>query len=54
MRRNALHLSLPRCALTSSGLRYTAVWNQSMVQSEDFRRGVMSGLKKTKPRYEKL
>lgn len=39
---------------TAEALRYTAVWNSLAVQSEDFIRGMQSGLKKTKPRFEKL
>jgi delta(3,5)-delta(2,4)-dienoyl-CoA isomerase len=39
---------------TGESLRYTSVWNSVVVQSEDFRRGIVSGLKRTKPRFEKL
>lgn len=39
---------------TTESLRYTAVWNSVVVQSEDFKRGIVSGLKKTKPTFEKL
>jgi delta(3,5)-delta(2,4)-dienoyl-CoA isomerase len=39
---------------TADSLRYTTVWNSAMVQSEDFAKGMMSGLKRTKPRFEKL
>lgn len=35
-------------------LRYTKVWNAAAVQSKDFSQALMSGLKKTKPRFEKL
>lgn len=39
---------------TDESLRYTAVWNSVVVQSEDFKRGIVSGLKRTKPTFEKL
>jgi len=39
---------------TKESLRYTAVWNSVVVQSEDFKRGIVSGLKRTKPTFEKL
>lgn len=39
---------------TAESLRYTAVWNSVVVQSEDFKRGIVSGLKRTKPTFEKL
>lgn len=39
---------------TADSLRYTTVWNAAAVQSEDFAKAMMSGLKKTKPRFEKL
>lgn len=35
-------------------LNYTAVWNAGMLQSTDVERAVMGGLKKQKPRFEKL
>ena len=46
----------PLSALTVLGLRYTAVWNQSMAQSDDFKEALLSGVRKTKPkpRFEKL
>lgn len=39
---------------TADSLRYTTVWNSFAVQSEDFEKALLSGLKKTKPRFEKL
>ena len=39
---------------TVDSLRYTAVWNSVVVQSEDMAKGLMSGLRKTKPTFEKL
>ncbi|KAG9250463.1 ClpP/crotonase-like domain-containing protein [Emericellopsis atlantica] len=39
---------------TVESLRYTAVWNSVAVQSEDFKKGIVSGLKKTKPTFAKL
>ncbi|KAI1274029.1 enoyl CoA hydratase-like protein [Xylaria sp. FL0933] len=38
----------------AEGLRYTAVWNSAMLQSKDLSAAMLSGIKKTKPRYEKL
>lgn len=38
----------------ADSLRYTGVWNGAMIQSNDFRAALLSGLKKTKPRFEKL
>ncbi|ROV96833.1 hypothetical protein VMCG_07870 [Cytospora schulzeri] len=35
-------------------LRYTAVWNSAMLQSDDVSLALLSGIKKTKPRFEKL
>lgn len=39
---------------TAESLRYTTVWNSFAVQSDDFGKALLSGLKKTKPRFEKL
>jgi delta(3,5)-delta(2,4)-dienoyl-CoA isomerase len=39
---------------TVDSLRYTAVWNSVVVQSEDIVKGLTSGLTKTKPKYAKL
>ncbi|KAF5017848.1 hypothetical protein F66182_10193 [Fusarium sp. NRRL 66182] len=38
----------------AESLRYTRVWNAAAVQGRDFSQALMSGLKKTKPRFEKL
>lgn len=35
-------------------LRYTGVWNSAALQTSDVDRAMLSGLKKTKPRFEKL
>ncbi|KAH6986077.1 ClpP/crotonase-like domain-containing protein [Ilyonectria sp. MPI-CAGE-AT-0026] len=35
-------------------LKYTRVWNAAALQGKDFPQAIMSGLKKTKPRFEKL
>lgn len=40
--------------LTVIGLRYTSAWNQGMLQTNDIKSALMSGIKKTKPRFEKL
>lgn len=39
---------------TVDSLRYTAVWNSVVVQSEDFAKALRSGLKRTKPTFAKL
>ncbi|CZT25464.1 related to enoyl-CoA hydratase/isomerase family protein [Ramularia collo-cygni] len=36
------------------GLKYTAAWNAAMVLSDDVKVAMMSGIKKTKPKFEKL
>ncbi|KAF5654556.1 putative delta3,5-delta2,4-dienoyl isomerase precursor (ech1) [Fusarium heterosporum] len=38
----------------AESLRYTTIWNAAAVQGRDFAEGLMSGLKKTKPRFAKL
>lgn len=35
-------------------LRYTAIWNAAMIQSTDFKTGLMGAMSKKKPTYEKL
>ncbi|KAJ9141795.1 hypothetical protein NKR23_g7767 [Pleurostoma richardsiae] len=35
-------------------LRYTAVWNSANLQTDDVQAALLSGLRKTKPRFEKL
>jgi len=37
-----------------SGLRYTAIWNSGMVQTEDVKSAMLSGLQKKKPTFSKL
>jgi delta(3,5)-delta(2,4)-dienoyl-CoA isomerase len=39
---------------TADSLRYTGVWNAAAIQTSDVERAMLSGLKKTKPRFEKL
>ncbi|KAM3424397.1 hypothetical protein BST61_g6404 [Cercospora zeina] len=36
------------------GLLYTAAWNSAMVQADDVKRAMMSGIRKTKTTFEKL
>lgn len=36
------------------GLKYTAIWNAAMLQSEDVKKAMMSGVKRTRPTFEKL
>lgn len=38
----------------ASSLRYTGVWNSAALQTTDVQRAMLSGLKKTKPTFEKL
>jgi len=38
----------------ADSLRYTGVWNSAAIQTTDVDRAMLSGLKKTKPRFEKL
>ncbi|KAI0134691.1 delta-delta-dienoyl-CoA isomerase [Xylariales sp. AK1849] len=38
----------------ADSLKYTAVWNAAMLQSDDLKTAFLSGLQKTKPRFEKL
>lgn len=35
-------------------LKYTAVWNGAAVQTSDMANALLSGIQKTKPRFEKL
>lgn len=37
-----------------TGLRYTAIWNSAMLQTEDVKSALLSGINKTKPRFAKL
>ncbi|KAK0720578.1 enoyl CoA hydratase-like protein [Lasiosphaeris hirsuta] len=38
----------------AENLRYTSVWNSAALQAADFQVAMLSGMKKTKPRFEKL
>jgi delta(3,5)-delta(2,4)-dienoyl-CoA isomerase len=38
----------------ADSLRYTGVWNSAAIQTSDVERAMLSGLKRTKPRFEKL
>lgn len=39
---------------TADSLRYTGIWNSAAILTDDVQRAMMSGLKKTKPTFEKL
>ncbi|EME78751.1 uncharacterized protein MYCFIDRAFT_47359 [Pseudocercospora fijiensis CIRAD86] len=47
-------LDFSRDRPVEDGLKYTAAWNAAMVQSEDVKKAMMSGIRKTKPTFEKL
>ncbi|KAI1778267.1 ClpP/crotonase [Hypoxylon cercidicola] len=47
-------LNYSRDNTVENSLRYTGIWNGAMLQSDDFKTALLSGLKKTKPRFEKL
>ncbi|KAK8049444.1 hypothetical protein PG994_011174 [Apiospora phragmitis] len=38
----------------ADSLHYTAIWNSAMLQTEDVKSALLSGLNKTKPRFAKL
>lgn len=38
----------------ADSLRYTGVWNSAAIQTNDVERAMLSGLKRTKPTFEKL
>lgn len=38
----------------ASSLRYTGVWNSAAIQTSDVAKAMLSGLKKTRPTFEKL
>ncbi|KAI1862580.1 uncharacterized protein JN550_010105 [Neoarthrinium moseri] len=38
----------------ADSLKYTAVWNSAMLQSDDVKSALLSGLQKTKPKFAKL
>jgi delta(3,5)-delta(2,4)-dienoyl-CoA isomerase len=39
---------------TDDGLRYTAIWNAAMLQTDDVKKALLSGLRRTKPVFGKL
>lgn len=47
-------LDFSRDRPVEDGLRYTASWNAAMVQAEDVTKAMTSGVRKTKPTFEKL
>jgi delta(3,5)-delta(2,4)-dienoyl-CoA isomerase len=47
-------LNYSRDSTVEEGLRYTAIWNAAMLQTEDTKAALLSGLKKTKPTFSKL
>ncbi|XXH03601.1 Lissencephaly-1 [Hypoxylon texense] len=47
-------LNYSRENTVENSLRYTSIWNGAMLQSDDFKTALLSGLKKTKPRFAKL
>ncbi|KAI1763952.1 ClpP/crotonase [Hypoxylon sp. FL1150] len=47
-------LNYSRDNTIENSLNYTSIWNGAMLQSNDFKTALLSGLKKTKPRFEKL
>ncbi|KAI0586583.1 enoyl-hydratase isomerase family protein [Pyrenophora tritici-repentis] len=47
-------LNYSRDRPVEEGLRYTAVWNMAMLQTEDVPRAMGSGIKKTVPKFSKL
>ncbi|KAI1344952.1 ClpP/crotonase [Xylariaceae sp. FL0016] len=38
----------------ADSLKYTSVWNQAMLQTNDFKDALMSGIKKINPKFSKL
>ena len=47
-------LNYSRDRTVEEGLRYTAVWNAGMLQTQDMKDAMMSGLRKTTPKFSKL
>jgi delta(3,5)-delta(2,4)-dienoyl-CoA isomerase len=47
-------INYSRDRTVAEGLNYTAVWNAAMLQTQDVKDAMMSGLKKTKPVFSKL
>lgn len=50
--KNILNFSRDRSI--EDGLNYTAIWNASMVQSDDVKAALLSNLQRKKPKFEKL
>jgi delta(3,5)-delta(2,4)-dienoyl-CoA isomerase len=47
-------LNYSRDHSVQDGLRYTAVWNSAMLQTQDVKDAMLSGLQKRKPTFSKL
>ena len=47
-------LNHARDHIVADSLRYTGVWNSAAIQSSDVKMAMLSGLQKTRPRFEKL
>ncbi|KAF2099349.1 ClpP/crotonase [Rhizodiscina lignyota] len=47
-------LNFSRDRPVEDGLRYTAIWNGAMVQTQDVKDAVLSGLQRRKPTFSKL
>lgn len=47
-------MNYSRDRTVEEGLRYTAVWNAAMLQTEDVKSAMMSGIQKRTPKFSKL
>ncbi|KAI6092260.1 ClpP/crotonase [Hypoxylon rubiginosum] len=47
-------LNYSRDNTVENSLKYTSIWNGAMLQCDDFKTALMSGLKKTTPQFAKL
>jgi len=47
-------LNYSRDRPVADGLNYTAVWNAAMLQTQDVKDAMLSGLQKRKPTFAKL
>lgn len=47
-------LNRARDQTVAESLRYTGAWNSAAIQTSDVERAMLSGIKKTKPTFEKL
>jgi delta(3,5)-delta(2,4)-dienoyl-CoA isomerase len=47
-------LNYSRDRTVADGLNYTAIWNAAMVQTQDVKDAMLSGLQKRKPTFSKL